>query len=533
MNAALRCQGAIGLGVSQFIRAKLAGAVFGKTYSRAHAAALGRLDRIERACAAATVVRAGDGTIVPAVGDACAAALGPPGSPVAVAPLRRCLEDGAAPLAERVARPWWRPNLVLILTDDQRWDTLDVMPNVQALLAAAGVDFANAFVTTSLCCPSRASILTGQYAHTHEVLTNVQPYGGVWALDDSSTLATWLHDAGYVTGIYGKYLNGYTAFAASGYVAPGWDEWHVFETPGFFDYALIENGTRVAYGSAEADYSTDVLAAKAVEFIHEAGDRPFFLWFGPYAPHEPATPAPRHAGTFADLPPWRPPNYDEPDVSDKPLWLRRLAPLTPELRDVTDAFRILQLESLLAVDEAVQALMEALRATGQDRNTLVLFTTDNGYVWGEHRWLGKQCPYDECMRVPFVVRYPLLVPSPRTEARFGLNVDVAPTFAELAGVEPPLATDGRSLVRLLADVEPVWREHVLGEHWGLFLPTFASVRSAAWKYVEYVTLEAELYDLAADPYELQNVIADPANAMVRFEMAVRLRQLHPAWPWLP
>ena len=196
-----------------------------------------------------------------------------------------------------------QPNIVFILTDDKRWDTIDkthsvdgttpVMQNVTALLAKKGVTFQNHFVTTALCAPSRSSILTGKYSHTTGVHSNGGADGGAHVFDDSSTVAVWLKAAGYRTGLFGKYLNGYNRLAP--YQPPGWDEWHVFKAPGYFDYHLIENGVDVAYGNAETDYSADVLRDKVVDFITNS-PQPFFVEFTPYNPHGPATPAPRHAG---------------------------------------------------------------------------------------------------------------------------------------------------------------------------------------------------------------------------------------------
>src|SRR5262249_5137560 len=197
------------------------------------------------------------------------------------------------------------------------------------------------------------------------------------------------------------------------------------------DYTLVETAPEVAFGSADADYSTDVLRDRAVQFIHDAStQQPFFLYFAPKAPHGPATPAPRHAGTFSGVPPWRPPNYNEGDVSDKPAWLQAIAPWGPTKRANQDAFDRKQLECLQAVDEAVAAPLQALKDIGQLDNPLILYASENGYSWGSHRWEPKQCPYEECMRVPLAIRYKPLAPLPRVEAGFGLNIDHAETLAE-------------------------------------------------------------------------------------------------------
>src|SRR5512134_52050 len=211
-----------------------------------------------------------------------------------------------------------QPNFVLILSDDQRWDTVDathaspnrpgaVMPNVVGELTNSGVTFTNGHVTTALCCPSRASILSGQYAHRTGVLDNNPPDGGFEAFDDSSTIATWLQAAGYRTGFVGKYLNGYNT--ASPYIPPGWNEWHVQAQVKFYDYDVNDNGVITHFGSAPADYSGDVMTQRAVDFVLGSAGQPFFLHLSQKAPHGPATPAPRHLGLFAGLAPFRPPNY--------------------------------------------------------------------------------------------------------------------------------------------------------------------------------------------------------------------------------
>jgi arylsulfatase A-like enzyme len=201
-----------------------------------------------------------------------------------------------------------------------------------------------------------------------------------------------------------------------------------------------------------------------------------------------------------------------------------------------DALREYQLGALQAVDEAVGAIMQKLRDIGQDANTLVLFTSDNGFAWGSHCHRPKQCPYEECMRVPLVVRYPALVPLPRVETRFGLNIDFALTFTELAGIVPTVPPDGRSFTRVLSDTETLWRTDFLFEHWDndadpeSGIPTLAAVRNEQFKYVEYVTAESELYDLVADPFELQNQTTNSTYASVKASLAARLREFRPDWP---
>jgi arylsulfatase A-like enzyme len=350
----------------------------------------------------------------------------------------------------------------------------------------------------------------------------------VAAFDDSSTVATWLHDAGYRTSLVGKYLNGY---GTDPFVPPGWDDWHAFIGSGYFDYRLVENGSVRSYGTADSDYLTDVLAAKAVDFIATADDRPFFLYFAPFAPHDPATPAPRHAGRFAGTPPWRPPAWNEADVSDKPTWLMDQPPLSSDQVVFADGLYERMLESLLAVDDAVAAILRALDEAGRTDDTVVVFTSDNGLSLGEHRVVGKQCPYDECLRVPLVVRYPRAVTAARTDSRLAANVDLAPTLAELAGTTPAGPVDGVSLMAILDGSASPWRDDLLAEQFSIFPPAYAAVRSARYKYVEYLhdATQIELYDLTADPNELTSRHADPAYAPVRAALAARLRALDPGW----
>ena len=395
-----------------------------------------------------------------------------------------------------------RPNVVVVLTDDQRWDTLSAMPTVRSELVGKGVTFSNAFVVNPLCCPSRASLLTGRYSHSTRIYTN----GAFRLFDDSSTLATWLRRAGYRTGFFGKYLNSY----AGTYVPPGWSRWVAFSpanVDNYFDYRLNVNGSLVARGSLPEDYSTDVLAAQAETFIRADTTRPFFALFAPYAPHKPATPAPRHEGAFPGLAPWRPSSYNEPNVADKPRWVRAQRPLDAAAQASLDDFRARQLRSLRSVDQAVERLLDALAETGRLEDTVVVFTSDNGMLLGEHRLIGKQAPYEESIRVPLVIRFDRLVTASRTESRQALNVDIAPTLAALAGVAAPRA-EGRSLAPLLLNRSVAWRGEFLVESLNAgpnpAVPTYCAVRGRRYVYVAYGTREEELYDLAVDSDQLVN-----------------------------
>ena len=422
-----------------------------------------------------------------------------------------------------------QPDIVLVVTDDQRWDTLWAMPRVQELLAARGVTFTNAFNTNPFCCPARASILKGAYSHGTRVYQNSGAFGPFPGFNDSSSIATWLDAAGYRTALIGKYFNGYTSAKAS-YIPPGWDRWVTFAMNnsgggGFTNYDLSVDGSLIHHGSLATDYSTDVLAGHADGFVRSTpADTPLFLMFTPYAPHQPATVAARHAQAFQGLPPHRPPSYDEEDVSDKPAFIRKLARLSASTKSRLDTLRLRQLRSLLAVDEAVARIVGALESEGRLGNTMIVFASDNGFLLGEHRWDQKRVPYEESIRMPLVVRYDPLIGSPRNDPNLVLNIDLAPTFAELAGVSAPGA-EGSSLLGLLNDPAAAWRSDVLIENKGSAPPTYCGVRNAHWIYVQYSTGEEELYDLVADPHQLQSRVADPSAAQTLSAIRLRLREL--------
>lgn len=403
-----------------------------------------------------------------------------------------------------------RPNIIVIVSDDQRWDSLWAMPILTSTLGDKGVTFANAFVPNAVCCPSRASILTGTYSHTNGVWTNQNgPYGGFTSFDDSSTLATWLQASGYRTALMGKYLNGYQQPGRETlYVPPGWDRWWSFVGGKYYGYTVNDDGALRTYGTEESDYVMDAMTDEAEAFIRGSED-PFFLFFTPKAPHLPATPAARHADAFPDLEAFRPPSWNEAGVKDKPKWVQRLAKLSTAEIAATDAKRLDMYRSLLALDESVGRIVQTLEETGELQNTMIMFISDNGYSWGEHRWVKKSNPYEEVIRVPLLIRYDAMTSGGWDEERFALNIDLAPTIAEVAGVEAP-AMDGKSLVPILQGQVPDWRRDFLIEHYGVRVPSYCGVRADQRTYVYYSTGEQELYDLSADPYQLINVAGRPA-----------------------
>jgi arylsulfatase A-like enzyme len=426
------------------------------------------------------------------------------------------------PAAHPKANP---PSVLFILTDDQRWDAMGHMPIVRKEIAAHGITFSNAFVSNSLCCPSRSSILTGDYSHTNRVYREIPPYGRFEWLDDRSTVATWLQGAGYHTALFGKYIDGYQTPGRKGYVPPGWDRWVAFLHSAYYGYRLSIDGTVHQYGFSRKDYSTTVLTHQAVSFIRGTKG-PLFVYFAPAAPHAPAIPAPHDVNAFANMKPWRPPSYDEADVSDKPAYIRSIPRFSAAKMAAEDRFRRDQYASLLSVDRSVGDLVRALADTGRLSNTLIVYTTDNGISWGEHRWIKKEVPYEESIRVPLVIRYDPLIAAPRTDDHLVLNIDYAPTFAEVSGAGRP-TVDGRSLVPLLRSPDAPWRHDFLIEHMRGTndVPTYCGVRNERYVYVRYSTGEQELYDLRRDPYELTNMAGDPGMATTRDALRRRLAVL--------
>jgi arylsulfatase A-like enzyme len=419
-----------------------------------------------------------------------------------------------------------QPNIVLILTDDQRADTLRYMPIVRRLLVDEGVAFTNGYVVNPVCCPSRASILTGTYSHSTGVYTNRPPDGGFAGFDDESTLATWLQGAGYRTGLFGKYFNGYRQTT---YVPPGWDRWFAtYHGGAYYDYVAVSDGEIQRFGSDRSSYGTTVLRDQAVSFIEETDpSTPVFVYWATHAPHEPATPEWQDRDEFESLREWRPRSYDESDAADKPSYVRGLPRIDADAAAQIDAFRSRQIQSLQSVDRAVQGIVAALRETDRLENTLIVFTSDNGMLWGEHRWHRKSVPYEEAIAVPFVVRFDAVIDEPRTDDGLVLNIDLAPTFVAAAGADAP-SMEGRSLFPLIRGDRSPWRRAFLIEHIGEGpngAPTFCAVHTDRYVLVRYQTREEELYDLARDPRQLENRVDQARYRTVRRDLLASLRRL--------
>jgi arylsulfatase A-like enzyme len=423
-----------------------------------------------------------------------------------------------------------RPNVVLILADDLEAGTLPLFPNITRHLVRQGASFDRFFVTNSWCCPSRASILRSQHVHSHGVLTNTAPEGGFDRFHtlglERSTIGTWMQQAGYRTGMMGKFLNHYPGETAEGrYVPPGWNEWDV-PVRGLYEeygYRLNENGVPRDYGWEEQDYLSDVLARKARDFIAD-GDEPFFLYLAPIGPHNPANPAHRHAHAFPLAMAPRTPSFNQADVSAEPLWLRNRRPLTLDAQAEVDENYRRRLRAMLGVDDLVGSVVSALQEAGKLDNTYIFFTSDNGFHLGTHRLKqGKTTPFEEAIKIPLVVRGPG-VAAGSTITRMGATIDLAPTFAELGGAAVPPFAEGRSLVPLLRGRPPAeWRKHVLVEFTRPAdrssaaqtpVPAYQALRTEQYTYVRYETGERQLYDLHTDPYQLRNLAATADPALV-------------------
>jgi arylsulfatase A-like enzyme len=410
------------------------------------------------------------------------------------------------------------PYVVVIMIDDLDVrtfeDTLSQgwMPNLSTHILQTGTTFNNSFVATSICCPSRSTFLTGQYSHNNNVRVNEkQSLNGIYlgsckALNDKSTIATWLENSGYRTGYVGKYLNFYGADILEHpskwssdctnpeYVPPGWNDWQGLidhTTYNMYGYKINDNGKIITYGNSSQDYQTDVLANRAADFIKESSSSPFFLVINPLAVHtesiykldcslnlwnknpKSVRAAPRHKGSATALKLSRDnPSFNEDDISDKPAYLKRApgisvgAPLMEE-KHIACLETIYQdrIESLRAVDDLIGKVVNHLINVGVWDKTVVIFTSDNGYLLGEHRLHHKRYPYEESIRVPLIIRHPDYSGKQVTN-NFALNTDLAPTIADFTGVTPKLQVDGSSLKPLLDEPELIeWRKRFLLEVW--------------------------------------------------------------------
>jgi arylsulfatase A-like enzyme len=459
------------------------------------------------------------------------------------ATLAALLAQGEAAEASpsRLAQAQTRPNVLVLMTDDQTVESMRVMANVNTLLAGRGTTFVNNFASFPLCCPSRTTFITGQYGHNHTVMGNAAPSGGYEKLapTHANSLPAWLRQAGYHTVHVGKYLNGYGQ-ARPTEIPAGWVEWYGSTDPStyrFYNYTLNENGRLVTYGTGAANYQTDVYSRKAVELIrrHAPSTQPFFLSVAFLAPHsggprdadDPAnqatpSPAPRHRNRYASEPLPLPPSFNEADVSDKPAAIRNLTLIPPaRINGITENYRQ-RLESLLAVDEAVRDIVAALEATGELSRTLIVFTSDNGFFHGEHRVRdGKVRVYEPSVRVPLILRGPG-VPAGARRSSLVANVDLAATILDAASARPGRRPDGRSLL-------PFARDSLLRSGRDILLETttYAAIRTPRYVFVQHANGEQELYDLARDPHQLQSLhaSAEPRAVALKNDLVARLARL--------
>ena len=419
------------------------------------------------------------------------------------------------------------PNIVFILTDDQRADSIGRMPILQAELAAKGMTFSKYYAVNPLCCPSRATTLSGQYSHTTGVYFNEGKHGGweAFRLHEPFTIATSLQLGGYSTALIGKYLNGYHQ---SRHVPLGWTRWVAMLKTQYYGAPLSVDGQEVK--TSDTTYMTDKLADYAVDYIGSVPRaQPLFLYFAPYAPHEPATAPSRFQRSYSKLKPHRPPSYNEPDRSDKPAYIRRRPPMSASRQRETDSLRIRMTQAVLPVDDAIGRIVAELQATGRLRNTLIMFASDNGFMFGEHGLpAGKNFPYEESVRIPLVARWDGHIPAGVRDGNHVVgNIDLAPTWADVAGV-PLLGPDGISMTPIFSGQAQDWRPQLLiehGSHGGLREPAFCQVHSDRYSYIQYADGEEELYDLETDPYQLRNVAGVPGYRSIRDSYHSREEQL--------
>jgi len=483
---------------------------------------------------------------------------------------------GGAILAREAKGASSQPNVIFILTDDMTSSEISAMPNVQSLIAAKGTTFNEAYVSFPLCCPSRATLMSGLYMHNHGVRGNFPPFGS-WSRfvpHESTAMPVQVQDDGYYTVHIGKYMNGYALDSPSLPVPPGWDEWYgkVSEDALYYDYNLIEKTGPGAtphitfYGDQPADYQTDVFANRAFNFVNDLDtgtQEPFLmdLWFN--SPHGPFDPAPRDLYKFAGTPLPKLPAFNEKDIRDKPKWLRKEAKhrLNKKQIRIINGERRRQEEQLISVDQAIGKLIQSLQARGVLDDTYIIFSSDNGFFRGEHRIAsGKYLPYDPASRVPLIIRGPG-IPAGGTSNELVWNGDIPQTIIQIASGAQNPALDGRSLlpyahdpalrssrpILLEGDTGPggtgsesasasaVAREarvQVAGKAGVRNLdqepdaiksaaantdtaPAYRSIRTDRYEYTIYSNGQTELYDMKRDPAQLHSLAKDRRYRYVR------------------
>lgn len=429
--------------------------------------------------------------------------------------LAAACDGGGAPAASKEPEPERPPNILLVITDDQRATaSMQALPTVRRLFGRGGRTFTNAFATTPLCCPSRASIVSGRYAHNHGVQTNDDGMD----LDPDATIQRHLQDAGYRTAVVGKYLN----------------RWDPNVNPRHFDRFAVWLRGIYRHSSWNVDgrvrrpegYTTGLMTGFAERFLRafeKDDDAPWYLWLGPNAPHSPYSAEHRYKGAKTNGWDGNPATRDR-DVSDEPAFVARSQSSTQHARQI----RRKQLRTLYSVDDQVAQVFDLLRELGEERDTLAIFMSDNGFLWGEHGIVGKRYAYTQSIQIPLMIRWAGHVEPGSVDDRLAANLDLAPTLLEAAGVPAPNSYDGVSLLGAGT------RERLLVEQWGdeeTYVPTLASLRTDDYQYVEYydragTVVAREYYDLEADPWQRRNLLGDATtrNDPVVRALARRLRE---------
>ncbi len=420
-----------------------------------------------------------------------------------------------------------KPNIIFILTDDYASNLVDFMPNLKAM-QKEGVSFNHYYVSNSLCCPSRSSIFTGKLPHNTGVETNTKPNGGYDAYikngNAEQSFCVALQNAGYKTAMMGKFLNGYLPRKHD--PLPGWSDWFV-AGGGYrnFDYDINSNGNILHYGNKPEDYLTDVLSNRTDSLIKAWKKSPFFIEIATFTPHAPFIPAPRHEDLFNDEKAPRNPTFNKQADETAPGWMRKLQPLGSKQIDRIDNIFRNRLRCILSIDEMLGKIRTVLEQTGEAKNTFIIFSSDNGYHLGDYSMLqGKQTPFDIDIRVPLVVYGPGVAKG-KLQQSIVSNIDLAPTFAALAGIDLNGDPDGKDIHSLLSDgkTEKIkWRNFAIIEHRRVTnerddpdaqeaedgkLPSYTAIRFHDMLYVEYETGEISCYDVKNDPYELKNMVS--------------------------
>jgi len=422
-----------------------------------------------------------------------------------------------------------KPNFIVILTDDQRFDTLWAMPILQEKVQSRGTTFERAYVSTPLCCPSRGAFFSGFYPYNTGVLGNPGDNGGAALFQDGNTLAVAMQEGGYRTQFVGKYLNGY----APKYVPPGWsswtannrgpagDDWHSF------DVTRGSSSSTSAVGQSVhiEQYVTNFHRDEVLSFLGQVGQDPFFIVLAPYAPHAPATPDAPDESLFSDYV-YRGRSYHESDLSDKPYWVANPNAFSV-LKNPDDEFHRDMLRSLQAVDRSIGDIHDMLAQLGKLDNTVIIFTSDNGFLWGEHSITEKGNAYEESLLVPLVMAGPGIPATTDAEHLVSPDLDIAATVIDMAGVDRPEA-DGRSLTPLFGGGNVSWRDALVHQSWGRHPGAYgvwSAISDGRWKFIDNPgSVTDELYDLQSDPYEEENQIRNNAHSSIKNSLAQRLAE---------